>query len=99
MQLLSQIKNNNLKHQTMATLAQLLTEAEIEQLKNPMYSLDYGNIDIEADIRDMTVRQLSSIALTLINTEYNGKITGCTLTVKALSILMKRARDRGIGIF
>jgi len=55
--------------------------------------------DLEKPVIDLTVQQLSDISLILINTEYNGQVPACTLCVEALSILTRRAKEKGIGIF
>lgn len=79
----------------MAKLFELLTESE------KLSCIKYGgaSINIELDIRQMTVEQLGSIAFMLIETEYNGKVPKCVLSAEAINILTKRAIERNVGIF
>jgi len=83
----------------MATLSELLTEPERENLQLA-YFVSQG-IDITKDFIDLTTGELSIISTTLMNTEYSGKTPPYEsyLCVEALSILMKRAHKLEIDLF
>lgn len=81
----------------MATLYNLLTIDERDELNCTTYF--GGKIELDKNIKDVTVEELSRISLTLIKTEYKGKVPECVLSAKAIEILTLRAIEHNISIF
>jgi hypothetical protein len=79
-----------------AKLIELLTEEEIEKLNK--YKYRNTNID-NIELRDVDIKTLSDIALTLMETEYGDKMPACVLSAKAIEILNARAIRLNKGIF
>lgn len=81
----------------MATLIELLNSNEIDEIESIHF---YGApTDVSTKISELTVEKLSRIALTLIKTEYGGKVPECVLSAKAIEILTERAIKKNVALF
>ena len=47
----------------------------------------------------MTIQQLNDIAFIIIESEYEGKVSGCVLSSEVINILTKRATKKRLSIF
>lgn len=74
---------------------ELLTPEEFDTLKkHPTYDFEFA-----IHVRDLTVRQLSNMALTLIQTERgDGPLPEMVLSAEAINILTKRAIEKNLPI-
>ena len=81
----------------MAKLSELLREDEHQELKRIS---SYGTtIDINKEIKELNVAELSRISLMLIESEYNGVVPDCILSAEAIKILTQRAKEKRVAIF
>jgi hypothetical protein len=78
-----------------AILKELLTEEELKIIqRRPL-----GTLTGEEDIRDITVKQLADMALTLIRTEYDDPLPAMILPAECITILTRRAQEKHISIY
>jgi len=79
-----------------ATLGELLETWEARKIFDRPW-LD--NVGSDVQIKKLTVEQLGSIALILIETEYGIKCPECVLPAEAIRILTERAIKKNIAIY
>jgi len=79
----------------MAKLRELLTIEEIREIENRKYV----TIDLDKDMRDVTLGDMNSISLIIIGKEYPDVILQGVTTAKAIEILTDRAIRLDISIF
>lgn len=72
----------------MKKLSELLTDIEKEKIKTSAYHR--GIIDVNKNMVDLTINELSNISIILIETEYGDKMPECILSAEAIKILTKR---------
>lgn len=86
----------------MATLKDLLSVEELNQIGIKPDLINAGEITGNTDVRFLTVQHLSDMALILLDNEMKKtgltKVPECFLPAKALEILFQRALDKNIGI-
>lgn len=72
-------------------LSELLTDEEKEKIKSSPYHK--AIIDINKNMEDLTVNELSDISIILIKTEYGDKTPECILSAESIKILTKRKKQ------
>lgn len=82
----------------MATLKDLTTISEQQEITKICIQASIA-IDINIDVKDLTIEVLNTIALTLIKGEIYGSVPEGYLASHAIVVLLDRAKEKRLDIF
>lgn len=80
-------------------LYQLLNENESKKIKIRIKIYPELYMILQQEVKDLTLKQITEISLTIVASEYNMQIPECNLLTETILILWKRAKEKDLGIF